>query len=792
MNIAGQDNLGGSSANKEDDDLWLYDDNDDKSANDSSLTNSKFRITDSLINLGPMSDFTMGKVSINSKIQGLPNPNLNEEAIVASSGLEANGSLSIIHPSIKPKIKYAMRFSAVDKLWTLKDSKGSTQYLIITDYKDQKTQIFVVPNKYRLFFSKDFNDKQHSIQFGTMTTRNEKKIVQVLGYKVILYNFKFKKLHSIDYAHEINSATIYDKYVIVIMKNGEIDVLELLEDEDQFEKMDLPALLNYLIFTNGWITESPILNHVSSSSSKKKSLKRSRKGALIKSKSKENLKTETTFWMVTADNRLLVFKKKHKEKVFELQNIHQFPKNLKLSPMDPSYEADVDPLIKQAIFTKLGDEYVTKDYLMILTYGGEVIMYEMYFDPNSRTYKFFKINEICRFPTIGAPDNSYNHATKIERNLIKLDNLHGKQCVFASGASSFLISKMHGSFPRLQQFSSKPVLYFASFNGAKCENGFVTVDDKKGYRACELDLEFMDYSNTLPIKKVNLGETVNQIEYYAPANLYVCSVLKKVEFKALDEEGEPLSGCKKNVQKAMNFRGSIKIISPKNWSVIDTVELDENESCTSLKVMKLKISDSTESPKKTVITVGTGQFKIEDLATNGSWKVYEIISVVPDPNRPEAKYKLKSITSETLKGPISAICEISGRFASVQGQRMLVRTMKSDGNVAPVAFTDTSIYTKDIKSFMNLVLIGDSYQSVSLHGFDAEPYRMLSLGKDVKDVPVSACDFICFDGQLFVLIADEDSILHLLQYDPYDGESLKGSKLLRRSMFRFNGSRSWI
>ncbi|ODV84948.1 hypothetical protein CANARDRAFT_28683 [[Candida] arabinofermentans NRRL YB-2248] len=775
---------------QEDDDSWLYKDegDDDKNNDDSnlaitsSLSKCKFEIVDSLINCGPLSDFTIGKVSKEPKLFGLPNPNLNEDAIVASSGAGANSAISVFNPTVKPVIKSTLKFSNVDKIWTLADINGQSQYLITTDYKNYKTQVFQIGKNYKILYAHDLNNKQITVQFGTINSKLEMNIVQVTPFKVLLYDFNFKQLMSVDYEHEINSASIYDKYVIVITQNGEIDILEFIEKTNELEKIDLPALLNYLIFTNGWIADSSILNHVADYNL---GVKRNREGDAVQEE--ENTTTESTFWLVTADNRLLVFKKEHKEKVFEFKDIQKFPEQMQVSRMDPNYEADVDPVIKQAMFTKLGDRYSTKDYLIVLSFGGEVMIYETYFDPSAKTYKLLKINDMCQFPIIGAPDNSYAHATRIERNLIKVDNIQGYNSVLVTGASAYVIIKEHTSMPRLFQFTPMTTLYFAGYNhDSKCQNGFISIDDKKACRICQFDLK-LNYSNRIPIRKISVGDcTINKISYHKRSHLYVISCLKEIPYIAQDEDGTIMQGTIEDAKvKAHNYKGYIHLVSPVNWTIIDTVELEDCEVSTSIKIMEMKISES--STYKSVVIIGTAQYKVEDISTNGSWKLYEIIDVVPEPGKPEAKNRLKLITSETSRGPVLSIAEVSGRFATVQGQRLLVRTLQSDNNVAPVAFTDTNVYSKEVKSFENLMAIADSYQSVSLHGFDATPYRLLTLGKDELNVNVTAFDFVIHNANLYILIADEDSVLHLLQYDPYDPESLKGSKLLRRSVLRFNG-----
>ncbi|KAG7746503.1 hypothetical protein KL912_004434 [Ogataea haglerorum] len=765
---------GGKKETKDEDD-WLYDE-EDQNGHKSSLTNSQFKIMDSILNCGPLVDFTLGRVSIEQKIMGLPNPNYNEDVLVGACGVGRNSCACVYSPTIKPIVKSTLKFSNVDKVWTLANKSGFTRYLITTDFTNFKTEVFQVNKNYKNLYSKDFNNKQYTLQFGTITTDAENRIVQVTPYKVTVFTFKFQEVVALEYDFEINSTFIYGNYIVVIMKSGELDILEF--KGDKLEKLDLPALLNYLIFTNGWICESSLLNHMGSGA-----VKRDSEGAPVSGT--ENSKGEILFWLVTADNRLLVFQKDHKEKVFEFTDIHKFPELLTLNPMDVNYEADVDPIIKQIMFTKLGNSSSSKDYLVALTFGGEVLIYETFFDPIERTYKLMKINEMCQFPIVGAPDNSYAHATKIERYLISVDNFQGYKVVLVTGASAFVILKEHNSIPRMLQFTKRSSLYFAEYNTDRCPNGVISIDETKACRICQLDSSYT-YSNRLPIAKYRIGDkTINKVKYHSLSNTYIISTLEEGRYNAVDEDGEPLPGLRDDRKlKSTSLKGTIHLVSPANWTIIDTIELEDNEYVTSIEVIELKVSETIAT--KTVVLIGTARCRNEDLATHGSWKIYEVIDIVPEPGRPEAKNRLKMITSETARGPVLSICDVSGRFAIVQGQRMLVRTLQKDDNVAPVAFTDTSIYSKEVKTFKNLVLIGDTFQSVSLYGFDATPYRMLHFGKDEQDVELRAADFLVHDGNLHILVADEDSVLHLLQYDPYDGNSMKGLKLLRRSLLRSN------
>jgi cleavage and polyadenylation specificity factor subunit 1 len=760
-----------------DEDFWLYEEGDNENNElSTSLINSKFALSDRLLNIGPLSDFTMGTSSVEPKSHGLLNPNYRESTIFASCGHGKAGSISSIAPSVKPIINSSLKFSNASKIWTIINNKGVTEYLVTTDLKSEKTQIFEVEKDYKEVKPKDFKGKSFTIQMGTVMCGDRRRIVQVLVDKVVVYHMAFGQQTSMASEKEINHSVIDQNYIVLMMKSGEIEVLEYDDVNKSLHKMDLPALLNFQIFTNAWVSRSSLLNHATPNR------KRSAEGAI--SGFKENRSQETLFWLVTADNRLLVFRKDHLEKVFEFKNIHKMPEYLQLTNMDPNYEADVDPILKQCIYTQLGDQTGVKNYMIILTFGGELVIYETFFDPSQQCFRFIKSNDLFQIPISGAPANSYSFATKIERNLFKIDNLNGTNVVMVTGAMPFMIYKQYNSCPRMFKFTCIPYLYFAPFSHGNCLDGLITIDDRKSCRMVQLDFAY-DYSNKLPISKHCIGETINKISYHELTNTFVISTLKSEKYKLLDADGEDTIEYNKDLRKpAQNLHGCVKLVSPTAWTVIDALELEENETCITLNCLNLK-NNGTDG-NRIVIFVGTGIFQNEDVPTLGAWRLIDLINVVPEPDKPEAKHKMKVLSKEVSRGPVLDACGIDGRFGVIQGQRMLVRMIKNDGSAIPVAFTDTSLYSSKVKAFENFVLVGDSFQSLSVYGFDAEPYRMLSLSKDEHEMNLNECEFIVHNQNLFVIAADEHSVLHVMQYDPYDASSLKGHRLVRKTAFRSN------
>ena len=50
--------------------------------------------------------------------------------------------------------------------------------------------------------------------------------------------------------------------------------------------------------------------------------------------------------------------------------------------------------------------------------------------------------------------------------------------------------------------------------------------------------------------------------------------------------------------------------------------------------------------------------------------------------------------------------------------------------------------------------------------FQEEPYKMSLFAKDLDYLEVVAADFLPDGNKLFILVADSDCNLHVLQYDP--------------------------
>lgn len=139
-----------------------------------------------------------------------------------------------------------------------------------------------------------------------------------------------------------------------------------------------------------------------------------------------------------------------------------------------------------------------------------------------------------------------------------------------------------------------------------------------------------------------------------------------------------------------------------------------------IQTMSLETSE-TSSLRKELVVVGTTLVRGEDLSCQGRIYVFNVIDVVPEPDHPETGLKLKLIAKEEVKGAVTAVSEIGsqGFLLVAQGQKCMVRGLKDDGTLMPVAFMDMQCYVtvaKELKG-TSLCMMADAIKGIWLTGY---------------------------------------------------------------------------
>lgn len=149
-----------------------------------------------------------------------------------------------------------------------------------------------------------------------------------------------------------------------------------------------------------------------------------------------------------------------------------------------------------------------------------------------------------------------------------------------------------------------------------------------------------------------------------------------------------------------------------------SMEPDEVILCA--KVLDLEVSEITRQRAQRIV-VGTAVMKGEDQPSNGVIYVYDVIQVVPHPERPESVHALTLISREEVKGAVTCLSDIGedGLVLAAQGQKLMVRGLKEDGTMLPVSFMDVQVQVTALKNVKGtgMALIGDALKGIWLLGF---------------------------------------------------------------------------
>ncbi|KAK4691022.1 cleavage and polyadenylation specificity factor subunit 1, partial [Lecanoromycetidae sp. Uapishka_2] len=290
-------------------------------------------------------------------------------------------------------------------------------------------------------------------------------------------------------------------------------------------------------------------------------------------------------------------------------------------------------------------------------------------------------------------------------------------------------------------------------------------------------------------QRIPLGQEVHALSYQPEKDAYILGTSTTVPFRLPEDEFHIEWANEETSFLPLCEQGSVKLLDGKSLSVIDTYALAPYEVVTTIKTLSLEVSEHTHT-RETLVCVGTALIRGEDLPSAGKIYCFAVIDVVPEPDRPETGHALKLIAKEDVKAAVTALSSVGtqGFLLVAQGQKCMVRGLKEDGSILPVAFMDMQCYVSVVKELpgTGMCLMGDAVKGIWLTGYMEEPYSLRVFGKSPRHIEVIAADLLPDSRQLFIAVADADCNLHVLQFDPENAKSLSGQRLLHHSTFHIS------
>ncbi|KAG2415737.1 hypothetical protein HFD88_006928 [Aspergillus terreus] len=708
------------------------------SADPSSFGLYSFRINDRLLNIAPLRDITLGKPSTFDKDR---KDNVSAELeLVASQGSDRNGGLIAMRREIDPEVLASFTIDSANCVWTAcvesSGGKDSHQYVIVskqTNGDKEETEIFRVDGlDLKPIKAPEVNPNEEvTIDVGTLAKQS--RVVQVLKNEVRCYDadLGLAQIYPVwdedtSDEHPAVSASVTDPYVAILRDDSTLLLLRV-DDSGDVDEVEMPDDMA----AHKWLSSCLYLDKTGVFA--------------FNTDTKGSRQNDMLLFLLGQDCRLFIYRLPDLVLVSTIDGVDCLPPLLSSEPPKRSTTRET---LAEVVVADLGDTWSSVPYLIVRTRTDEITMYK----------PFVATSGLCFAKRFSS--------------------------VFMPGMSAGFVLKTSASLPHLIRMRGAPIQCLDAFNSPS-GSGFIFLDSKNVLRMCQLPREtHFDYQ--WPMRRIPIGEQIDHLAYSASSETYVLGTSHRAEWKLPDDD--ELHPEWRN--EVISFlpevdQSSLKVVTPKTWEVIDSYPLGPAEHIMAMKNISLEVSENTHE-RKEMIVVGTAFTRGEDIAARGCVYVFEVIKVVPEPDKPETDRKLKLVGMEPVKGAVTALSGIGGQgfLIVAQGQKCIVRGLKEDGSLLPVAFMDVQCYVSVVKELKGtgMCILGDAVKGLCLRAQE-EPYKMSLFAKDLDYLDVLAADFLPDGRKLYVVVADGDCNLHVLQYDPEDPKSSNGDRLLSRSRF---------
>ncbi|KAI4242948.1 MAG: hypothetical protein LQ352_007140 [Teloschistes flavicans] len=682
----------------------------------------RFRAHDHLENFGPIRAVAFGKSRT-----GLTSDNkittTNDHELLATAGRGRAGGLTTFRQAIDPHVLEQHLLPNVTRFFPVSTSKSSEglqgdrndfhDYVLASTTKkedDLRSTVYSLTSSgLKEVQDTDF-DPEAGATLDVGTLNSGSRIVQVLSSELRLYDADFGLAQIFPLADEttgaeprIVSASFADPYLLLIRDDEKITILRADESGD-LDELEQNASLRGEIFRSG-------------------SLYDDMKGVFrLESEIETEDDTGTVLmFLLTIEGGLQIFCLPSLEQhVYKADGLSLLPPFL--TPEFFVRRSQAKESLVQILVADLGEVSQRAPYLILRSATDDAIIYQPFQSPKpgtrDTTLHFLKISN-PRFAKNSISPGYDEDDENMQEPMRAISDCNGYSTVFLPGESPVFIVKSASSPPRLLTLRGETVQSLMGLSTSNCRAGFAYLDQKGSAIFAQLPVGSR-YHTGWVTRKVLLGEDIHAVDYHEPTATCVVGVSRKVDFKLPEDETHAEWASESTSFLPQIEQGSIKLLDHQTCTIIDEYPLSAAEVVMCIKTMHLEISEHTQE-RQTVVTVGTSMIRGEDLPAQGRIYVFNVIKVVPEPDRPETGHKLKLIAKEEVKGAVTALSEIGtqGFLLAAQGQKCM-----------------------------------------------EEPYQLRLFGKSASQMEVLTADFLPDGRNLYLVVADADSIVHILQFNP--------------------------
>ncbi|KAK0617867.1 CPSF A subunit region-domain-containing protein [Bombardia bombarda] len=773
-----------------------------------------FRIHDRLLSIAPIQKITYGQPAWlpDSEEERNSSGVSSELQMVCAVGRSQSGSLAVMNLEMQPKVVGKFDFPEARGLWTvsakkpipksLQGDKGGNAIGNDYDTSGQYDKFMIVAKVdldgyetsdvyaltaagFETLAGTEFEPAAgFTVEAGMMGKDN--RIIQVLKLEVRCYDGDLGLSQIIpmldeETGHEprVISASIADPFLLLVRDDLSIMIIVANFVQNGVELEEVEKEEGTSLFRTKWLTGC---------------LYTDTNGVFADEAAGKGVGpgNNILMFLLCADGALHVSRFDLTRPVYVAKDLSHIPPGL--SADFTARKGTAKEKVAEILVADLGDTAYKSPHLILRHANDDLTLYQPFRFQNgtasslSESLFFRKLpnSTFAKAPEEIPQDDTTNQPRFLPMR--RCNNISGYSTVFLPGASPSFIMKTSKSAPRVIGLQGSGVQAMSSFHTEGCEHGFIYADSHGIARVTQIPSDCSYAELGISVKKIPVNVDIDAVAYHPPSRSYVIACNTAEPFELPKDDDYHKEWARETLAfKPMVDRGVLKLMNPITWTVIDTVEMESCETILCVETLNLEISESTNE-RKQLITVGTALCKGEDLPTRGHVYVFDVAEVIPQPGRPETNMKLKLVAKEDIpRGAVTALSEVGtqGLMLVAQGQKCMVRGLKEDGTLLPVAFMDMNCYVTSVKELAGtgLCLIADAFKGVWFTGYTEEPYKMILFGKSSTKLEVLNADFLPDGKELYIVASDADGHVHILQFNPEHPKSLQGHLLLHRTTF---------
>ncbi|EPS69122.1 hypothetical protein M569_05643, partial [Genlisea aurea] len=376
----------------------------------------------------------------------------------------------------------------------------------------------------------------------------------------------------------------------------------------------------------------------------------------------------------------------------------------------------------------------------------------------------------------------------VSQRIFIFNNVGGLQGLLLSGSIPAWIMMFRERLRIHPQVCDGPIVAFAVLHNINCSHGFIYITSEGSLKICQLPA-LLSYDNYWPVQKTPLKATPHQISYFSEKNLYplivsntVLKPINQIMSSLVDQEvANPFDHDSLNSDGTYPIEEfEVRIMEQERasraWKSVATISMQSSEHALTVRVVTL--ANSTTQGNDTLLAIGTAYVQGEDVAGRGRLLLYSV-----ERNPDNIQTKVSEVFSKELKGAISALSSLQGHLLIAAGPKIILHKW-TGSELNPIAFFDAPpLHAVSLNTVRNYILLGDIHRSIYFLNWKEQSSQLNLMAKDFSSVNCLASEFLIDGSTLGLFVSDDQKNVQMFYYAPKMSESWKGQKLLSRAEF---------